>query len=950
MVEIVYNVRVVLKYIHPCEQQGVFEGLFRSIRIFIVLVIAFSLVGLSNSSEIGFVRANTPPLQAWVPAGASTDIEVFHTYIDQNTEFAGLGAHEIDLDEAPLSPSQVSTLTPDANFYVSSPPVSPSAFEIEFNLANNFWGCNMNFGNSDCGREIRQGIAHLIDKNIFTSKQTDISGLSIPLDNPVLPTLGLPEANPCAWDATHLQSGSNCVVGEGITSGGVAYHLATSNNPSLQFPWMPAIGSPDFCAAADHFIAAGVATTSDTGTCLLNKFPSSIIGTPTVQFYVRTDNSALMQLGQSVGEEICALLSGSFTTSCSIPSASGVHQLFTLTNTLLASFPGFNTQTTSLNLNWWMYTAGVGSQLFPSVAGGDTVRRPGLEGTDPFDTVLYFGFNSLFVSGVSSIKPPCSSNAMPGYAPSNYYYVCVSGYDTNSTQMEFAPCLSASGDPTNGQVTPTFANCPSTSQPTAVSAGYKTEDQLGKNAYTIPVWAAHSVFGYGSNWQSVINSFGGIANYYSLLNAHSSQSSTIRQGLSSSIISLNPYTATTYGDFMITGGVYDSPRAENPKLEGTTLDWMTVSTQVLTNGQLTYTPAPGTVQIYRYTFRNDIFWQTGQKLTAWDAAFSYVSLLATGSFPIAGRVITGIQVLSPTQVDVGISAFGPFTGLYLSGVPILPTRFWLRVSVSPACSASAWDNGASNPNFAAANAALKPCIGSAVTASGVVLPVATCDLNGQSPGTGTSPCSGIDTNKLLPTYDPVASGILVGSGPWVCKSSGGVIGSACSSTGTQSVAPGGTYTLQRYGLGTTPAGSLNSYFRSSGNLALWIWSGNTGGFNHDFLNFGVVSLCFGQPLLPLGTTTGCGHWQQGIGAPAGHSTVGLTQVGIVQRFVGVNWVSPFDWVNAPPKDIASFAPVLYEGISTGNAGNPFGAGVSQTLNPASVAGCTSAYPAGGYDC
>lgn len=262
-----------------------------------MLVIAFSLAGLSNSPEIGLVRANPPPQQDWVPAGASTDTEVFHTYIDQNSEFAGLQtAHEIDLDEAPLNPGQVSTLTPDANFYVSDPPVSltAGAFEIEFNMANNFWGCQMNLGNNDCGREIRQGIAHLTDKNVFIQYQKDITGLSIPLDNPVLPTLGLPEPNPCAWDATHLQSGSNCVVGEGNTNGGVAYHLATSNNPSLKFPWMPAIGSPDFCAAADHFIAAGVATTSDTGTCLLNKFPSSITGTPPVQFFVRTDNDALM--------------------------------------------------------------------------------------------------------------------------------------------------------------------------------------------------------------------------------------------------------------------------------------------------------------------------------------------------------------------------------------------------------------------------------------------------------------------------------------------------------------------------------------------------------------------------------------------------------------------------------------------------------------------------------
>jgi len=143
---------------------------------------------------------------------------------------------------------------------------------------------------------------------------------------------------------------------------------------------------------------------------------------------------------------------------------------------------------------------------------------------------------------------------------------------------------------------------------------------------------------------------------------------------------------------------------------------------------------------------------------------------------------------------------------------------------------------------------------------------------------------------------------------------------------------GGSYTLARYGAGTTPGGSLNTFFRSNGNLALWTWTSDTGSFGTDFLNFGQVSLCFGKPI----GTTGCTHWQQGIGAPSGSSTVGLTQVGIVQRFVGVNWIAPYDWVSSPPVGITTRAPVLHEGTAT--------------LNPASLAGCTSPYPTGGYDC
>jgi hypothetical protein len=64
--------------------------------------------------------------------------------------------------------------------------------------------------------------------------------------------------------------------------------------------------------------------------------------------------------------------------------------------------------------------------------------------------------------------------------------------------------------------------------------------------------------------------------------------------------------------------------------------------------------------------------------------------------------------------------------------------------------------------------------------------------------------------------------------------------------------------------------------------------------------------------------------------------VDVPQIGIVSRFVGVNWVQPFVWTTTPPTGLASYPPTLIEG--------------SATLSPAITAGCTSAYPVGGYDC
>jgi len=178
-------------------------------------------------------------------------------------------------------------------------------------------------------------------------------------------------------------------------------------------------------------------------------------------------------------------------------------------------------------------------------------------------------------------------------------------------------------------------------------------------------------------------------------------------------------------------------------------------------------------------------------------------------------------------------------------------------------------------------------------------------------------------------YDPIVNHTLVGSGPWQC----GVVthnGSGnCSSTDSENPPVGGSYTLTRFGNGLAPASSVSSiYFRSSGNLALWVWSQDNGDITHDFLNYSVAASCFGQPVASTGP---CVHFQQGIGANGGPVPVGLSQVSIVNRFVGVNWVAPFNWVSSPPLGIAALPPVLYEGATT--------------LNPASVVGCPN-----GYDC
>jgi hypothetical protein len=318
---------------------------------------------------------------------------------------------------------------------------------------------------------------------------------------------------------------------------------------------------------------------------------------------------------------------------------------------------------------------------------------------------------------------------------------------------------------------------------------------------------------------------------------------------------------------------------------------MTLNSRPLHNFELNYQPPTGTIATYRFSLRGDLFWQDGRRVTAWDVKFSYLSLKATGAFQSTGLApMTGFKVISTDQFDVNVNSAGPFTELFLTSPTIIPGRYW------SVCAGSIWDADVST---------------------------------GKVPDNCMTP----DPTKITATFDPLANHILIGSGPWECASSTGVVGTGCSSSGNMNPLAGGGFTLQRFGVGTTPgAGISDHYFRSNGNLALWIWSQDNGDFTHDFINFSVVAACYGRPL----GTAGCGHFQQGIGANGGPNIVGAVQIAIVSRFIAINWVAPFVWSTAPPAGIVALAPVLHEG--------------SATLNPASLVGCTSPYPTGGYDC
>ena len=444
------------------------------------------------------------------------------------------------------------------------------------------------------------------------------------------------------------------------------------------------------------------------------------------------------------------------------------------------------------------------------------------------------------------------------------------------------------------------------------------------SAYYLTAPVGGNQFPYLSTWQRVVNGeTAGIPNFFTWLNMHSSSpaalTGTIRQGLADPG-RLNPYAASSAVDFYLLNNIYDSLNSANPLSSFQLLDWMVVKTSPspLSNSELTYTPPAGTIASYRFSLRTDLFFQDGRRVNAFDVAFSYLSLKAYGAFQASGIApMTGITILNPSQFDLNLNSTTALTRPLLTSLTILPGRYWTNAGTF------SWDTSA-----ATCAQSQTPCYPSQYTLgptppSGP--PSVLCSLQCTFPASNMN----ADPSRTTPTFDPLSAGILIGSGPWECVTGAGPVGIGCSSSGTETPPLGGSYTFTRFGKGIAPATSVaGDYFRSSGNLALWIWSGDNGDLTHDFLNFAHAAFCFNNP------SPTCQHFTQGIGAgPAG--LIGLAQIGIVARFVGVNWISPFSLAD-PPVGMGPFSPVLYAG--------------SQTLNPASVAGCSVPYPIGGYDC
>jgi ABC-type transport system substrate-binding protein len=500
----------------------------------------------------------------------------------------------------------------------------------------------------------------------------------------------------------------------------------------------------------------------------------------------------------------------------------------------------------------------------------------------------------------------------------------------------------------------------------AVSAGYLAEREHATKVLTMPVYGGIDTFGYlasptsGSDWKGIINQvgIGATANFWEWLNAWNAGNPTINVGFSEFPDKLNPTSASTVWDFYLLGNIFDSLFASptpyftgaipsgQPTHNGGTIDWLTLSHQFpLTNAQLGYTPPAGTIETLRASLRPGVVFHDGQPLTAFDVAFSYNFLIKDGSFQGGGLlgIVSGVTVLSAYQFDINLSQ-EPFSDATLGGLTILPGHVWSNCNT-----AAGWNNFV--------NTASLP----------FVVPIGVSGTACSTGGTMDSPHTGV-------TFDPLSASLLIGTGPWVCESTGptvtnpgfaaaGTVGTDCSSSGGQSATGNGAYTLTRNGCTITsagtqcvPAGTIitspgpttaaasvatangnvqSTYVRSPGAFAKYIWSKIDGNPTDDFGTLATVAnTCQQTAGSAFVSNAACATWQNGIGSlgaqignyiatgcnGTNQCNVEASQVNLVNFFKNNagDWTAPiaFPYTSVTIAGTSPLNPTLYEGVAT----------------------------------
>ena len=541
----------------------------------------------------------TPPTQFSISGPAADQIQ-YQIFADETGEFNALQAGQIDLTDTPLNPPQVPIFCPTGTSFwctgvAPNPPDGAFGFQLDdINLANNFWGitfcfaqdgitaggaCQPNHGavtvpgypfptascpnvpaphTGDCtfaGTQWRQGFAALLNKqglvaNVFGGAAASIDNIGeVPaqaiahsgysFDASCQPSLAAGCVGPyssgaynlkgvCSWDSLHTTTVlTNCTS---------ALNYPGTNPSTDGITWDA--GSTNFCNAADHFIAAGIASGKDVN-CRL----TTLLGPGgDVVMAIRSDSPNRLASGNAEFNRFCDLLNAPISAGqCSRLTDTGgtlrlVGHSLIVTDAFTFVFSGSSTDgvtTNTPNLDWNIYT------------GANSIGPAFNQQWGFYDSVLA----STICGGLSAV--PASPTG--DFPLSNHAYSC------NPTMDHYM-------EMTENNVT----------IPAAATADQVAMEIFGNHTLANPTVSLTQQFAYRKGWTGISDATGvGIAsgNFWSLSNGWNPSPAiagpAIRWGMKQGISTLNPFETSTVFEANILQEVYDTLLAFTPYIPTT---------------------------------------------------------------------------------------------------------------------------------------------------------------------------------------------------------------------------------------------------------------------------------------------------------------------------------------------------------------------------------------------
>jgi ABC-type transport system substrate-binding protein len=661
-------------------------------KLIAILVLTLSIAAFPYGPRVHTVRGDLSPIDTtagtqWVPSGPAEDKILISVFSDEIAEFNALQAGTLDFTDWPLTKPLVAGLSTDSRFAVTSPNSELGEFELQFNHAVTFFGIPFNFGSDSDpvaaakAQNFRQGVAHLIDKQTFVSNV--LGGLATAIDNFLPPGEGVLHTglecganSPAAGCTAPYTSGGYSLVGacnwdqlNGVTTAGQthdstclsAYHTFSDTTDSVGIVSASA-SNHDFCEAAEHWVAAGLASGISSTDCHLTGLSTALSG-GSILFDVRVDSPPRLKLGDALAARMCELINGAGVTTCTQIS---INHLTITAATGQVFKPCSSGSCGSPNTGWAMYTAGYGFS------------------TAAFDQTEAI-YNGQFAGGPWTVGTtvvctnPDGTPALATNTGSGYQHFCNAAHDHYTDMVEFNNTLAG-----------------------AAASLQKSNEIFGKKVASIPLWSGANQFATLKGWNNVVNAkgfgpavFGNAYSLYNTWNPSPATSGTIRWGFKQGTSTLNPYTLSTVWEANAVSTIFDpllqfDPYQGSNQLYGwlvnsfkSVLPSDAVDGPTCTNGVAGQTAGTvsGSKLCLKFSLRNDVFWHDGQQLKSSDVKYTFLSLQQIGS-PLTTALID-VSILSDQNFMVHLNQLGPFQLLNFGLVGILPQHIWASTTTSP---------------------------------------------------------------------------------------------------------------------------------------------------------------------------------------------------------------------------------------------------------------------------